>query len=225
MAEHNDSQGALHLPQLYSGMPVEVVTDDNQVMFSGRLALMGPGKIQIIERNGDSVRPVEYNSKIKLRGVLKDGEPFTFTGHVCGASDQFWLLDRLEVVQAAENRRNAFRQATVIDGMVFRMDANGEADAGSGPVPCQVMDISAGGTLLRCKQEFQAGDCLFLMGLELLPDQNDFSFTCRVRRVIPKGKDGFDYGCQFEGLTGKEEDRLLQAIFQIQRRALQSRRR
>ena len=64
MAEHNDSQGALHLPQLYSGMPVEVVTDDNQVMFSGRLALMGPGKIQIIERNGDSVRPVEYNSKI-----------------------------------------------------------------------------------------------------------------------------------------------------------------
>ena len=40
-----------------------------------------------------------------------------------------------------------------------------------------------------------------------------------------EGKDGFDYGCQFEGLTGKEEDRLLQAIFQIQRRALQSRRR
>lgn len=218
-------QSKFILPQLYTGMPVEVIDNDNQVVFRGRLALMGTEKIQIIERSGDSVLPAQYNSSVKVRGALQDGSPFTFTGKVCGSSEQFWMLDRLEAVQNNENRRSAFRQATIIDGFLFRMDANGDAAPNSGPLPCQVMDISAGGCLVRCKQEFQSEDRLFLMGMELIPGQEDFAFTCQVRRVIPKGRDGFDYGCQFEGMTAKEEDRLLQAIFQIQRRALQNRRR
>ena len=206
-------------------MPVEVVTDDNRVVFRGRLALMGAEKVQIIERNGDTIVPAEHNSTVTVRGVLEDGSPFTFTGQVCGSSEQFWMLEHLDTPQNNENRRSAFRQATIIEGFLFRMDSRGEAVPNSGPLPCQVMDISAGGCLVRCKQEFHQADRLFLMGMELIPGQDDFSFTCQVRRVIPKGQDGFDHGCQFEGLTAKEEDRLLQAIFQIQRRALQSHRR
>ena len=48
--------------------------------------------------------------------------------------------------------------------------------------------------------------------------------ACRVLRVTPKKGFKYEYGCKFEGLSEAEQQRLLRAVFTIQRRILQARR-
>ena len=48
-------------------------------------------------------------------------------------------------------------------------------------------------------------------------------FRSQVLRILEHRRD-MEYGCQFVGLPDKEQERLLQAIFVLQRKLLQSRR-
>ena len=51
-----------------------------------------------------------------------------------------------------------------------------------------------------------------------------FNFNCRVRRVGDLEEDGVTrrYGCQFEPMQDREQDRLLRAIFTIQREQIRT---
>jgi c-di-GMP-binding flagellar brake protein YcgR len=48
--------------------------------------------------------------------------------------------------------------------------------------------------------------------------EDPFAFRCLVRRVGDAEEDGsIRYGCQFESIAPREQDRLLSAIFTLQR--------
>lgn len=203
------------LAGLYSGMLVEVLTVENHLVFVGVLEILDRGLIQIREETGRYVPQVEYNTKVKLRAFQRNEWVMALYGQVCGSNSEFWRLDRLEALRT-EEKRNFFRQNIRVEALI-RALRDGEAKS------CRILDVSAGGVLIRCKEEFRLGELVRLSGVHLLEKEDVFNFTCRVQRAIPDGS-YTNYGCQFEQLTEKDEDRLMRVILVLQRKALQARR-
>ena len=223
-AEGQESQD---IPELYSGMKVEVLSPNNNLLFVGILKIHSGGVLEVCSETDGAQLPIaEYHQRIKLRGFQKNSQAFTLNGAVAKSSPAFWRIEDLKFLQSKDSR--AF----------FRQNANVKAEIspdiryrGKDKIPCQLLDISAGGVRLLCKHEFEKGT-LFVLHVSLVPEESPFSMTCQVRHVAPKtGPEDveeptkpIEYGCQFVGIPEKEQERLLQAIFMLQRKILQSRR-
>lgn len=208
------------MPELCSGMKVEVLTMENHLIFVGRMEAVGKGVLRLRRETRDPLPQVLYNSKIKLRGFRRDSQPLFLCGTVRENTRDFWQLENVELLQDRENR-NFFRQSTDLDA---RLGPNGRhRGAGWETADCKVLDISAGGARILTKNQYQEGD-LFQLEVVLLPTELPFAFTCQVLRVVPKGGSRYEYGCKFEALEEKERQRLLQTIFKIQRKMLQAQR-
>ena len=212
-----DSQ---EMPELYSGMKVEVLTMENHLLFVGRLKVLGGGVLEMRRDTGDPLPQALYNSKVKLRGFQRNSQPFCVTGTVGKSSRDFWQIENLEILQSQEHR-NFFRQNTDMDARV--MPSGRYRGLGREQAECRVLDVSAGGARVLTKNVYQEGD-FFQLEAALLPNERPFSITCQVLRVTPKKGFRYEYGCRFEALDEKERQRLLRAIFTIQRKMLQAQR-
>ena len=82
-----------------------------------------------------------------------------------------------------------------------------------------MIDVSSGGLKFSSGEDYETGDRLTLKGVWLVESMDPFSFNCRIRRVGKPEEDGVTrrYGCQFEPMSDREQDRLLRAIFTLQR--------
>ena len=213
---------------LYLGMTLEVLTTENKPIFIGRTADMEDDAIDIASASGGEVPPVLYNTEVRLRGFLPGMRPIMLSGVVCGSAKHFWRVHQLKSLYVQENR-GFFRQHISVEATVMCVNAIFQPDAGpvpqekSGTSPCHLLDISGSGLRLSCRRDYDVGDWLFVMDADLWPADAPFSFTCRVRRM-EDDRLAKVYGCQFEGLEPREQDRLLRAILQIQRRELQMQR-
>lgn len=207
-------------PELSSGLRVEVLTMSNHLLFVGRLKVLEAGVLEVRRDTGDPLPQALYNSEVKLRGLQKSSQPFCLKGTVGKSSRDFWQVEHLEILQSRENR-GFFRQDTDLDGRVWSGGHHrGPEDEMS---ECKVLDISAGGARILSRSVYTTGDC-FQLEVELLPEERPFSMLCRVLRAIPKNGFKYEYGCKFEGLSEAEQQRLLRAVFAIQRRILQAQR-
>ncbi len=213
---------------LYLGMTLEVLTTDNKPIFIGRIADMDEGSVDIAGTSGGEVPPVLYNTGIRLRGFLPGMRPIMLSGSVCGSTEKFWRVDQLKSLYVQENR-GFFRQHISVEATVMCVNAIFQPENGavpeekSGTEPCHLLDISGSGLRMSCRRAYDVDDWLFVMDADLWPADAPFSFTCRVRRTENAGW-AYVYGCQFEGLEPREQDRLLRVILQIQRKDLQMQR-
>lgn len=211
---------------LYIGMSLEVLTENNTLTFWGRISKIEDNSVHIVDAAGDELPPTIFNQVLKLRGFTKNMTAILLRGQICGSSPEVWRVDRLDAIQIEEHRAY-FRQRIDGSAMVMRVNrifTSGEAAAakrnsGCSGSPCSILDVSAGGLLIRCKEPYQVGDWLYLIDALIVPEVPPFSLTCRIRRV-QKNQQGYLYGCEFQELSQKEEDRLLQAIFSAQRKEL-----
>lgn len=207
-------------PELSSGLRVEVLTMANYLLFVGRLKILDGGVLEVRRDTGDPLPQALYNSEVKLRGFQKNSQPFCLKGTVGKSSRDFWQVENLEVLQSRENR-SFFRQDTDLDGRVRSGGRyRGPGDEAS---DCKVLDISAGGARILSRNVYVEGEC-FQLDVALLPEERPFSMVCRVLRITPKKGFKYEYGCKFEGLSEPEQQRLLRAVFTIQRRILQAQR-
>lgn len=207
-------------PELSSGLRVEVLTMSNHLLFVGRLKVLEVGVLEVRRDTGDPLPQALYNSEVKLRGYQKNAQPFCLKGTVGKSSRDFWQVEHLEVIQSRENR-SFFRQDTDLDGRMW--PGGHHRGPGDEMSACRVLDVSAGGARILSRDVYTVGDC-FRLEVELLPDERPFSMVCRVLRATPKNNLKYEYGCQFEGLSEAEQQRLLRAVFTIQRRILQAQR-
>lgn len=213
-------EGPKGVPELSSGIRVEVLTMENHLLFVGRLKVLGGNVLELRRDTGDPLPQALYNSKVKLRGFQKNSQPFCMNGTVGKSSRDFWQVENLEILQNRENR-SFFRQNTELDARV--MPSGHYRGAGREQTECKVLDISAGGARVLSRNVYVEGD-RFQLEAELLPDERPFSVVCRVLRVTPKKGFKYEYGCRFEGLSEQEQQRLLRAVFTIQRKILQAQR-
>lgn len=203
------------IPGLHSGMLAQVLSMDDRRLFTAVVEVRGRDMLQLRDEAGDPVPMVEYNTKIKLRLFRQNEWTMALRGQVCGSTEDFWRIDRLEKLQMTE-KREYFRQKAQVEGQVW-------SQRSTVPARCQVLDVSAGGILIRCQESFLVGQIIRLNDVCLAAAEDPFRFNCRIVRAVVNGS-YVNYGCQFEGLSAKEEDRLMRAILSLQRKSLQSRR-
>lgn len=200
------------------GMTVKVLTAENKPAFVGKVERYRNGAVTIQEEKGGEVPPVVYNTEVKL-SFVQDGKSGEVHGRVCGSSAKIWKLDRLEAHSAKENRA-AFRQSISVEAPAKCARLSGAGRPPTPPAPCQVLDVSAGGISFSSEEEYAVGDRLSITDVHLVKYGETFRFRCQVRRAGEREDGVVRYGCQFEPLSPREEDLLLEAIFTAQRQQL-----
>ena len=214
-------------PFLHPGMRLEVLTQDNKLIFIGELRLIEDAALHIFGLSRAYLPPVLYNTPVRLKGYLDGMRPMVLKGLICGSTSWFWKVDRLEALYVKDNRMY-FRQCVNRSGRVMCVNEifmpEGLSPSGHmQPVGCSILNISGDGILVQCQEQYQVGDWLLLMDISIVPEIKNFSFTCQVRRV-EEGLGGGLYGCHLEGLEQKEQDLLLRAIFMVQRAEIEAHR-
>lgn len=206
-------------PDLYSGMKVEVLTPANALIFVGRIRLLTGNQVDVLGETGGFLPRALYNQRVKLRCFQRDGGTFTLNGTVGPNDPKFWRIEKLQSLQSSENR-SFFRQNIGVEGQI--VSSSGQK------FPCKVLDVSAGGARVLTSKLFQL-ESTFQLEASFLPTEEPFTLTCQVRRTSVRAQTAspmkkFEYGCQFVDVSPREQERLLQVVFTLQRKALRARR-
>lgn len=207
--------------QLQLGMVAEVMTPDNRLIYVGRIEKIQNGGIYIREINDDTLPMVLINKPVKVR-FYRETDNIVLHAKVCGSTVKMWKVDRLQSTFVKEQRA-FFRQSISVN---IEARCGRRPSKGGNPktfFPCQVLDISAGGILISCTEVFAEGDRLVIADAPLVAGAPTFNFSCQIRRAGEWKKGVSRYGCQFDSLAPKDQDRLLQAIFTIQREEIRKR--
>lgn len=208
LTTHQDGEKRFH-----PGVTVEVFGPAGQMLFLGKIEESDGKTIQIVAENDSMLPPVIYNTRIKVVEVSAKEEIAVLFGMVCGSTAHMWKLDRLNYVIGQE-KRYSYRQRVRVDALVQ------SKEDGTCAVPCQILDVSMGGARISCAKPFQVEDRLLLTKAQIDPDAEPFAFDCRVRRV----GEGGSYGCEFQHVSPKEEERLFRAILVAQRKEIRKQR-
>ena len=201
------------------GMLLEVLNASNEVMFRARVTEFDGEAIKIENDLGGEVPPVMYNSEFKLRGHLSDDRRVVYHGTVCGSTKTMWKMDQLANWFTWE-KREFFRQNISVEALVTRVkwagDAKDDPNRKEEKFKCKLLDVSGGGVLIACDTAYNRGDQLRVGNAEILPENEPFSFRVSVRRAEQARYTNL-YGCQFLNMSPSEQDRLVRAIFTLQR--------
>lgn len=205
--------------QVEIGMLLEVLNIDNEVLFRARVTEFDGDSMKIVNDLGGEMPPVLYNTEFKLRGHLSDSQTAVYHGTVCGSTRDMWKLDQISNWFTWE-RREFFRQNISVPAMVMRLrsvhDREGDTPLRGKKVKCKLLDVSGGGVLMACDENYERGDEVRVSEAVIVPGGEPFSFRCRIRRVEEARYSNL-YGCQFLELQEGEQDRLIRAIFLLQR--------
>lgn len=204
-------------PDLYSGMQVEVLAPAGAPICKGRIRLLTDNQLDLFGESGGYLPRALYNQPVSLRCFQKDGQSFLLNGTVAANSRKFWRIEKLQYPQNAEKRS------------FFRQNVNAEAfvRASSGQrFPCKVLDISGGGVRVVTEKLFHL-DSKIQLEATLLPTEAPFSIPCLIKRINVRSQPAspvkkFEYGCQFVDVSQREQERLFQSIFALQRKTLRS---
>lgn len=214
--------GEMHLTyglNIEVGMLLEVMNESNEVLFRARVEAFDGDSMRIVNANGGELPPVVYNTEYKLRGRLSGDQTAIYHGTVCGSTAYMWKLDQLANWFTWE-KREFFRQNISVEALVRRErsvhDQPDDTPLRTAAVKCKLLDVSGGGVLLACDENYERGDELVVGHAEIIPKAEPFSFHCIVRRVQEARYTNL-YGCQFLDMNPGEQDRLIRAIFLLQR--------
>lgn len=214
--EFDGQSGAQNPFGLRPGMIVEVTTPQDRLLFAGRMYSFYDGVVSIQDLNDDPLPMVLVGKPLKL-GFFRERDKLVLRGKVCSSTMKMWKVNQLEKTFIQE-QRSFFRQSTGVD-------LAAQCGRPQGPTsPCQVLDVSAGGMQISCTEKFEEGERLCIVDAPLLANQPPFTFNCLIRRASLWKGDVYRYGCQFDALSPKDQDRLLQAVFTLQREEIRKRR-
>ena len=211
------------------GQTCEVLSEKNDLIFVGKLHLTDrQTAVEVTEASGGVVPPVYFNTKFKIKLYFSGLGTRLIEGTICGNTRYFWRMDNLCSLHRHEARQS-FRQRAPAKAKVFCVSsiyAPGFVPArkANPTVDCQIEDLSLGGILIRCKEHYDVGEWLFVKDVVFL-EKEHFVFSVQIRWSRMDGRRDYLYGCKFADLTAREQDRLFQTIFELQRKEVQSKRR
>ena len=172
--------------EIYSGMRVEVSSDDGRMFLVARLTGLRGDRAQLRPAmDGSMLTTLEEPVLVTLRGYSsKENKAVILKCTVRSGSRDMWLV------------------------MMGKQDA--------APEECRLLNISVGGACIGSGTRHDVGD-KFLLWMKLTPSSEPIQVVCQILRIIERRYGSFEYGCRFLGLSGAEEERILQAIFEMQR--------
>lgn len=203
----------------YSGMRVEVLTPENELLVMAKLAIAPGGHMELqplskfnLERTQDD-EPLP----VKLRGFdMEQQKAVHMECMITQSTDSYMLITRLKIT-SKDNDRAFFRQGMEASGEIVQIGRVGASPV----IRCEVVNISAGGACIRTNEAYDMGDKLMLkLNLNLTPDQETVPLPCLVCRVVERRKGQFEYGCRFINLNEATENQIVKAIMELQRKRI-----
>lgn len=202
--------------EIYSGMRVEVTTDNGNLLFVAKLLGLRDNKAELHQYSELEIPEQEEPLHVQIRGYNDHNQKAVYmAGIITPGAKNIWQVEELTVSRTG-NDRAFFRLNT---------DLNATATMFSGleigEKPCKMLDISVGGARIRSECRYHEGD-QFLLKVQLMEDVPESAMYCQVLRIIEKDNQKFEYGCKFLELTEKDQEKILQNIFaaQLQKRKM-----
>ena len=201
--EEYEAPGAL--PELYSGMTLEVETPEGAQVLTGRLSGYIPSEATLtLERlpGALSFGTREVGSSVVIKGISEAMTQFYLRGTIQESNRVVCRIKDVKVKNFPEQRHN-FRLRINVPATLF---AQGD-EARKNPEPCTLVDISTGGAcveseVLRLKVE--------------LADYAPMEFLGEVIRVTEPRPGWFRYGFLFAQLKEAELTDLTRTLYNIQ---------
>ena len=210
--------------ELKVGMRLEMLSENQTPLFKGVISKKDDECIWVSHAEGKDVPAVVYNSRVRLRGYRKNDSILLLCGTVFGSSPLFWKIGDISEFSIF-NKRESYRHPVAIVTTARRLphrpgeepeEETGEDCVAVGTEQCAVVNVSGGGVLFCCDHRFPINANVQLGEIQLYPDRPPFALRCKVLRVSEQ--DGrYFHGCRFIDLGAKEQERMVQEIFLMQR--------
>lgn len=199
--------------EIYSGMRVEVTSQDGRMFLTAKLLTLRGDRIQLqpytdcgLLLRGEDPIPVT------IRGYSsKEGRAVQMEASIRMGANKLWQAEHLTLVKTG-NDRAAFRLNTDVTAYItplIRFYAEEER--------CRLLNISVGGACIGSQKRHNVGD-KFLLQVSLLPEQEPLQANLQILRIIERLHDYFEYGCRFLDVDPAKEERIQQTIYELQRK-------
>ena len=200
--------------EIYSGMRVEVTSDDGRMFLVAVLTGLRGDRAQLRPATeGGMLTPLEEPVLVTLRGYSsKENKAVIMKCTVRSGGKNFWQAEHLSLIKRS-NDRAFFRMGISIPGRLVIM---GRADAQA--EECRLLNISVGGARIWTERRYQEGD-KFLLRVRLLEDRDDSTIFCQILRTFQREDGTSEYGCRFLELNEADEMKIVQSIHAIQRKS------
>lgn len=204
----------------------EVQTEDNRILFVGRLAAYDKRQNELeiqLHRGSQTPRGVLHRMPVKVQIHPSQGwdSVAVLYGEVSACAEDYWKIAVENVVVCAENRR-AFRQKVRVEGWV---------SWGEGPqnrAKCRLADISMVGVGFTSQADLRQGSRIQLSLPQLREDGPEYQLSCvvvaRRNTAAERMPPLWHYGCDFGGLDQRTESKLCRDIFALQARSVNRKR-
>lgn len=197
----------------YSGMRVEVTSDEGKLLFVAKLMALRADKAELHQYS-----QVDFSSEealhVQIRGYNDhDRKAVYMEGVITPKPQRIWEVAGLTVSRVG-NARAFFRLSTDLEAAAIVLSGSG-----MGEKPCRLLNISVGGACIRAEHRFHEGD-KFLLKVKLIEDRPESVMFCQVLRVIEKDSAPLEYGCQFLELAEDAQEEIIQNIFEVQRQKM-----
>ncbi len=212
LSQENKEADKLGEFEIYSGIRVEVTTDDGNMLFVAKLLGIHENKAELHQYSETEFPQNEKPLHVRIRGYSDHNQKaFHIEGIITQKMKHIWNVDELSVVEIG-NDRAFFRLSTNLDATVTMFGG-----LAIGEKQCKLLNISVGGACIGSKHRYHEGD-KFLLKVKLIDDRPESVMYCQVLRVIEKDNAQFEYGCKFLELPEEEQEKIVQNIFAAQRK-------
>ncbi len=196
--------------EIYSGIRVEVMTMEGQMLFVAKLLSLHGDKAELHQYSETAIPKNAEPLRARIRGYLDhERKAVHMEGVIMPAKKGIWTVEEL-LVHRAGNDRAFFRLSTNLDATATMFSG-----LEMGEKPCRLINISIGGACIRSKCRYHEGD-KFLLKVRLMEDRPISAIFSHVVRITEKDNDEFEYGCQFLELTEDDQEKITKNIFDAQ---------
>lgn len=199
--------------EIYSGMRVEVTSDDGRMFLVALLTGLRGDHAQLRPATeGSLLTTLEEPVLVTLRGYSsKEKKAVILKCTVRSSGKNVWQAEHLVLVKRS-NDRAFFRMGTSLAGKLAPL---GQLNA---PLEeCRLLNISVGGACIGSQKRHNVGD-KFLLQVSLLPEQEPLQANLQILRIIERLHDYFEYGCRFLDVDPAKEEYIQQTIYELQRK-------
>lgn len=200
--------------EIYSGMRVEVTSEDGRMFLTARIMGLRGDRAQLKpSADGNLMGRPEEPIPVTLRGYSsKEKKAVVLEGTIRPGVNDVWQAEHLALVKRS-NDRVFFRMETNLPCSITPLGRLGALAE-----DCRLLNISVGGVCIGSGERHNIGE-KFLLRVRLLPDVEPHLLMCQILRIVERRYGSFEYGCRLLEMNEQEEERILQIIFDMQRKA------
>ncbi len=190
---------------------VDIYSMSDILLASGMMVDLDKNYMEIVGKpmpqfvSGENVKVCAYDD---MKGIC------WYFAVVDYASPDRLILTDYNLLDVIQRRRNIKIKVTFTTSIYAVYDSEGQKVTLDTPVKITVKDISIGGILFQCEEDFEE-DSVF----EFYFNQcaKHLRIKTRILRKTELSNDLLGYGCAFESVTEKEQDMLFAFLWEQQR--------